>query len=212
MTQLTNFFKKACFWGTLILLGACKGQVAVSDIQNPPQESKADERYANVYRLLDGNWKGEFEIYEDTARQQRDEGRLFQLSLESLKQSSLKRANKIQVKQTYTSESPYFQRVIIEDYYPEKEERVVSKGVNKIQNGKMWCVVQKPDELILHEGHTEGDKTIIWQRNEANPQRVEYFRETVEKNTYEIIGWGYYQGDDLSLMPKYWFYGKYTRY
>ena len=75
----------------------------------------------------------------------------------------------------------------------------------------MWCVVRKPDETVIHKGSLDGKSTIIWQRQEQNPQRVEYFRETVLENTYTIIGWGYYEGDDLNLMPRYWFYGDYKR-
>lgn len=53
--------------------------------------------------------------------------------------------------------------------------------------------------------------TIIWQRTIETPQKVEYFRETVDEKFYEIIGWGYYSEDDLSLSPPFWFYGKYER-
>ena len=211
MTQLTNFLKNVCFISTIFLLNNCQGQVAITNISTPPSQVAEDRKYANIYQLLDGKWKGSFLIYEDIERTKKDEKRRYNLSIESIKHPHLKLVNTIEVKQTYTSESPYFQRVIIEDYYPEKNQRVISNGVNKIQDGKMWCVVKKPDELIVHIGKAEGEKTIIWERSESNPQRVEYFRETVEENTYEIIGWGYYEGDDLELMPKYWFYGKYTR-
>jgi hypothetical protein len=80
-----------------------------------------------------------------------------------------------------------------------------------VQDGKMWCVVHKPDDTVIHEGSTDGPETIIWQRNEQRPQRIEYFRETVKEDSYTIIGWGYYEGDDPTLMPKYWFFGDYKR-
>jgi hypothetical protein len=46
-------------------------------------------------------------------------------------------------------------------------------------------------------------KQVIWQRHEQNPQKVEYFKETVSKDRYTIIGWGYYEGDDITQMPKF---------
>ena len=190
---------------------SCNTQVTVNNIEQVPKVVSEDEPYANVFAILDGVWKGEFFIYEDTVRGQRDEDLLKQIQKVTLNQLPLKQVGKINVKQTYQSESPYFQRVEIEDYYPEKQETIKSKGVNKVQDGKMWCVVQKPDELIIHEGSTDGPKTIIWQRGETSPQRVEYFRETVTEKSYEIIGWGYYEGDDLQLMPRFWFYSKYLK-
>ncbi|NJL76187.1 MAG: hypothetical protein HC892_15380 [Saprospiraceae bacterium] len=120
----------------------------------------------------------------------------------------------IEVEQLYSSKSPYFQKVWIKDTYKDSEGKVKtvkSKGVNKVQGGKMWCVVVKPDETVIHTGRTEGKQTIIWQRHEKNPQKVEYFKETVDTSLYEIIGYGYYDGDELNLSPRYWFYGKYSR-
>jgi hypothetical protein len=56
-----------------------------------------------------------------------------------------------------------------------------------------------------------GEHTIIWQRNEQNPQKIEYFQEEVKDKVYQIIGYGYYEGDDTKRMPRLWFYGRYER-
>lgn len=190
---------------------ACSRQVPINDIQHPPKVSEADQAFADVYQPLDGKWKGKFLIYEDTAREVKNENQLYQLDRTSLERPGLRNAGHIEVEQHYTSESPFFQHVTITDYYPETGKKVVSKGINKVQNGKMWCVVQKPEETVIHEGSLDGDHTIIWQRSEKSPQKVEYFYETVQAGAYEIIGWGYYDGDDLALMPRFWFYGDYQR-
>ena len=113
--------------------------------------------------------------------------------------------------QVYTSESPYFQRVVITDYYPDSDKTEVSTGVNKIEDGKMWCIVDKPTEKIIHHGATRGDDTIIWSSNQKAPQKIEFFQETVGEQFYEIIGYGYYAGDDATISPRLWFYGKYER-
>ena len=159
---------------------------------------------------MDGVWKGQFFIYEDQNRVSKDEIDLKHISFNNIKKEGLVKIDSIDVEQMYISESPYFQRVTITDTYT-SGQKVVSKGVNKIQEGQLWCVVQKPDETVIHHGITEGNRTIIWQRNEDSPQKIEYFKETVSDTSYHIIGWGYYQGDDTKLSPKLWFYAKYQR-
>jgi len=123
----------------------------------------------------------------------------------------LKTLNTIKVKQVYHSESPYFQRVTITDSYPDSGKEEISQGINKIEDGKMWCIVNKPNETVVHYGKTRGEKTIIWQQKQLEPQRIEFFQETVNDQFYEIIGYGYYEGDNIDLTPRLWFYGKYER-
>lgn len=190
----------------------CQNPMEV-DIDTHPKFSKADQAFANVYQPLDGTWKGRFIIYEDTDRKKAKKVDLGNISIENLEKKGLKQIGTIDVKQVYTSESPYFQKVTITDTYPESGKSVVSKGVNKIEGGKMLCVVIKPDEVVVHNGSVDeqDEHTIIWQRSEKNPQKVEYFRETVLETTYEIVGWGYYEGDDRKLSPRLWFHGKYVR-
>ncbi|MCH2081906.1 MAG: hypothetical protein MK226_05910 [Saprospiraceae bacterium] len=196
----------------LLSVQACtQSKIAVDNIEQAPKVQDADKAYADVYKALDGQWKGQFYIYNDTSLVAKDGNILNDISLSSLQRPSLKQVNVIEVEQVYSSDSPYFQKVEITDFYPEKNERVKSVGVNKVQDGKMWCVVHKPDDTVIHEGSMDGPETIIWQRNEQSPQRIEYFRETVRADSYTIIGWGYYEGDDPTLMPKYWFFGDYKR-
>ncbi|MEL7001195.1 MAG: hypothetical protein AAFN93_00525 [Bacteroidota bacterium] len=185
-------------------------QISIDNIENIPSPSADDEIYADVYQPLDGTWKGEFLIYEDTNLKTKDQVELEDIGVEDLNRAGLKQINAIQVTQVYKSISPYFQKVTITDIYPDSDKKEVSNGVNKIQNGKMWCVVRKPNETVIHSGKSEGN-TIFWSRNEPSPQRIEFFKETVLENSYEIIGWGYYEGDDPKLSPKLWFYAKYQR-
>ena len=195
-----------------VLAYSCsQSKIAIDNIEQIPPVTEADQKYANVYQALDGHWKGTFYIYIDTALSEQNPDLLYDISKKSLQRPSLKLSNSIEVTQVYASENPYFQKVTITDFYPSKKETITSTGVNKVQNGKMWCVVHKPDETIIHEGSLDNSETIIWQRDEQNPQRKEYFRETVLDSTYTIIGWGYYEGDDPQKMPKYWFYGNYKR-
>jgi len=183
------------------------------DIDLPPTFTEADQPYKNVYKSLDGTWKGEFIIYEDTKRQKVQRIDLKNISLTNLERNSLKQVGSLQVKQVYTSESPYFQKVTITDFYPDTNQKIISKGVNKIENGQMSCIVNKPDETVIHDGYLDAtdDHTIIWHREETTPQKLEFFRETVLEKTYEIIGWGYYEGDDTKLSPRLWFHGRYIK-
>lgn len=189
----------------------CQSTPAIDDLTIIPEVSEGDKKYANAYQLLDGKWKGQFKIYTDSKRKKKEAIELKNISIKSLTKEGLQLNSTIEVEQVYTSETPYFQRVVITDFYPESGEKVVTKGVNKVQDGKLLCVVIKPDDTVIHDGYLENENTIIWQRTEKSPQKVEYFRETVDEAFYEIIGWGYYSDADLSLSPPYWFYGKYER-
>ncbi len=195
------------FW----VSSSCQNNIAIDNIQDIPKFAKEDQTLANVFKILDGRWKGKFLIFEDKNLVPKDQLDLENISLSSLQKMDLKQINSIDVEQMYSSETPYFQRVTITDFYPDTGQKISSKGVNKIQNGQMWCVVKKPDETVMHKGSTEDNNTIIWQRNEKDPQKIEYFKETVSQQFYEIIGWGYYQGDDPKLSPRLWFYSKYER-
>ena len=196
---------------SILLLWRCTPKAPQTITAHPPTFTTADEPFANVYKILDGTWIGEFTIYEDPNPPPVAEVELKKLTRAQIERPELKISNQIKVKQVYTSESPYYQTVTITDTYPDTGKQEVSRGANKVENGKMWCVVNKPTETIIHEGSTDGPSTIIWQSNQASPQKIEYFYESVDEQFYEIIGYGYYDGDDTSLSPRLWFYGKYAR-
>jgi hypothetical protein len=115
------------------------------------------------------------------------------------------------VLQHYVSESPYFQRVIIQDSFPTTGKSINSQGYNKVEDGALLCVVRKPDETVVHQGILEEPHTIVWRRKLDAPFKEEYFRETVRGDVYEIVGWGYYGDVDTTLSPPLWFHGRYER-
>ncbi|MEL6254923.1 MAG: hypothetical protein AAFR87_23150, partial [Bacteroidota bacterium] len=84
-------------------------------------------------------------------------------------------------------------------------------GYNKVEDTQILCVVNKPDEQVIHQGMVPADSTIIWGRDLRDPTKVEYFYEEIKANTYFIVGWGYYGEDDPELTPKTWFYAAYER-
>ena len=174
----------------------------------------SNEPFANAFKVLDGKWQGIFHIYEDSRGQQANETQPKEISLEHLKSLPLTETMTLEVEQHYQSTSPYYQTVKIIDTYTKEDgtkEVVKSSGVNKVEKGKLWCIVDKPDEQIVHSGEWDGKNTIIWQRNIKKPLKIEYFKETVEADTYSIIGWGYYGDDDPKKSPKMWFYAAYKR-
>ena len=199
----------------LLIVGkGCDSAVVEREMDmSEPVAVPSDKHLADVFKPLDGTWKGTFLIYEDQNGQQVGQIEPSQVSEAHLNSLTLKQTGIVSVKQVYSSSSPYFQEVQIEDTYLEngKEKTVASHGVNKIQGGEMWCVVQKPDEKVVHRGSTDGEHTIIWGRSVREPLKVEYFRETVLSDTYEIIGYGYYGSDDPKLTPRIWFHGNYAR-
>ena len=194
--------------------GCGQVQVTIEDISRPPQETSGDKKYADVFKPWDGIWEGKFFVYVDERGQSETAAQPKNLSREHFETLPLKQQLVLEVRQEYRSESPYFQRVkIIDKYLTEAgEEKVLeSRGVNKIQDGKMWCVVVKPDETVIHSGTRGDEHTIIWQRELHEPIKIEYFKETVSDSTYSILGWGYYGNDKPHLSPRYWFRGEYKR-
>ncbi len=202
---------------TLGLSQSCDTQSGppIENIDIVPEVTAADQALANVYQPLDGTWEGQFYIYIDTMGQAPGKALPKDITAYDFSNSeSWYLSQVIEVRQEYTSETPYFQRVKIIDTYRDtdgEQHTIESKGVNKIQDGKMWCVVLKPDDTVIHEGSTDGARTIIWQRDIREPLKIEYFRETVEDSSYQIYGWGYYGDDNPELTPRMWFHGDYQR-
>ncbi|MFQ5771865.1 MAG: hypothetical protein ACE5HX_15125, partial [bacterium] len=201
------------YWGLFNLM-SCQAQVAIDDISNAPKVIPSDKKLADVFKPLDGAWVGKFYIYLDEFGQSSENPKPKNFDKEIFKKPSLKLQRVVEVQQKYISESPYFQRVTINDTYGDErgvKKGVTSYGVNKVQDGKLWCVIVKPDEKVIHSGSTEGEQTIVWQRNIRKPLKIEYFKETVLDDEYTISGWGYYGDDDPDLSPRYWFHGIYKR-
>ncbi len=195
----------------LFLASTCGQKNTIDDLDFIPETSLLDKPYENVFKMLDGEWKGVFKIYEDKTLSDTARTDLESLNLDIILYSGLVLIDSISVHQKYSSESPYFQRVEITDYYPKTNIKEVSKGVNKIQDGKMYCIVKKPTETIIHQGKMRGKETIIWSSYKKIPLKREYFQETVTADSYEIIGYGYYDDDDEGQTPRLWFYGNYAR-
>lgn len=197
----------------LIFIGCAQriGSLDQNMTELPP--SAADQPLANVYQALEGSWSGEFIIYEHPLGQEFEVVIPKEPSASFLKSLHLKETNRIKVRQEYISTSPFYQKVKIVDTYTDGGtiKNVESFGVNKVEGGQLWCIVQKPNEKIVHRGTSPSKDVIIWQGEDSDPFRQEYFYETVHKDTYEIVGYGYYGADDPRKNPKVWFYGKYTR-
>ncbi|WP_020527926.1 hypothetical protein [Flexithrix dorotheae] len=210
----SDFFLK----GTQIICAILLSFLFISCSENKESNQEAalisNQDYKNVFKPLDGNWKGKFYVYSDKRGQTKEPAQPDQIDEKYLEKLPLKEELVIDVAQTYVSENPYFQKVMITDTYPSANgemNSVKSEGFNKVENGKLVCVVNKPDEKVVHQGRLDQEHTIIWSRNISNPLKIEYFRETVRQDSYTIIGWGYYGDDNPKLSPKTWFRGDYKK-
>jgi len=174
-----------------------------------PAFDPEDSIYAGVFLAWDGNWEGKFIIYSDPLGQQSRASE--RILIDSSFINKLPVSQVIQVHQRYKSISPYYQEVQITDSHIKNNDTidVESMGVNKVENGKLWCVVQKPEERVVHNGILKKPNTLIWYRHETSPLRKEYFVEEVHDNSYTIMGYGYYGDDNPTLEPRTWFYAKY---
>lgn len=176
--------------------------------------SPQNDKYAYVFKPLDGRWKGKFYVYTDSTGQHKGKSKPANIDSVYLAGLPLKTEQVIDVEQYYESIDPFNQKVIIKDTYVDENDHtqiIESNGVNKVENGDLICIVNKPEEKIVHHGQLEDDHIIIWERHLEDPLTIEYFREIVNNQKYTIYGWGYYGNDDPTLTPKTWFYGDYRR-
>lgn len=196
------------FFG-LTIVSKCQPGQPTPDLSAPTYSLK-DSIYNGVFAPWDGIWTGQFTIYSNPSGQkQRLSGDDIRIDSTIIKKFELSQI--IQVYQKYQSITPYYQKVEITDTYLEKNDTVTieSYGVNKVQDGELWCLVKKPKELVVHKGIWDKPNTLIWHRYELNPLRKEYFVEEVLDNYYTIMGYGYYGDDNPDLEPRTWFYAKY---
>ena len=199
------------FFLLFFIMWSCSSSKQTTADLSPPIFKTGDEIHKDVFKKLDGIWKGAFIIYEDDNPVDAAEVDLSRITLKDIEALDLKEINRIEVRQKYTSVNPYFQKVEIEDKDLNSGAMIVSKGINKVENGKLVCVVQKPDEVIVHEGMVPEEGTIIWFSEQKKPLKKEYFVEKVDDEYYEIVGYGYYEGHDLDKTPQLYFYALYKK-
>lgn len=179
------------------------------------KNSDEKQKYlSNVFKPWDGNWSGDFIVYLDTLGQQKGNAQPTDIDFDIINKPSFILQSVIKADHIYKSVSSFRQEGIITDIVTSgsgKPDTIKSKAVNEVKNGKLKCLVYKPNELGIHEGKYLGDNTIVWQRSLSNPLKIEYFKETVRDGHYKIIGWGYYGKDNPTLTPRYWFYADYMK-
>jgi hypothetical protein len=189
-----------------VVLGYCN-----NDLPKYPHQTEIGAAN-NIYKKLDGKWKGVFYIYEFENPGNIDPFPMIYDSSFSL-DDSYKIIDSVLVEQQYVSISKDIQRVnIIDKFISDGEEVIIySSGTNSVENGNLYCSINKPEEIVNHQGYSPEEGVIIWHREKLNPLSIEYFYERVSDNLYSIIGWGYYGQDDLNTGPKTWFKAEYNR-
>lgn len=200
----------------LFSLLACQSKVAIENMDTAPSIEKSDEKFENVFQFLEGQWEGQLKVFEDLSPTKRNKKVLNQLDMSYLRNPSLKLQRIANVQRSYQSESPYFQRIEIQETYYDEEgkelEQLAYKGVNKVQKGNLWSVLQgRGDTLTLRAGKKRKDDGISWKHSEKSPYRMDYVEEKRQENILELIGFAYQPGDNPKLMPRFWYYGRYER-
>lgn len=200
--------KLSFFIVAVVLINACQSPQGKEPASPPPS------RLANVFQPLDGKWRGKFYVYTNPEGQSNSGSQPKELSKEFLKSLPLVIKDSVEVEQHYYSNSPFLQQVKIMDTYFQDDgtlRTVLSEGYNQVKDGRLICLINKPEEKVMHSGSWDGDNTIKWERNKEDPLVIEFFLETVEDSVYTILGWGYYGEDDPELNPKTWFFAEYYR-
>lgn len=189
-----------------------KSKSSLNPADNTGDESPA-EKYRKVYQSLVGEWRGDFVVYEDTRGQIR--GRPVRvISDDYMNSLPLKEVNRIAVMHRYTATDDFTVVAEIEDRWNDENGKEVLSAYpaeNNVRGDDLFCIVDKPEEKVIHKGFIDKEGFIIWSRNEELPLRKEYFKEKAVGDTYSIIGYGYYGDDDPSLSPKMWFKGIYKK-
>ncbi len=183
-------------------------------VPNPEAVPDPSQALANVFSPWDGHWKGVFRIFADTSGLNNQEALPRIEDPAYILEGPFKETMRIEVEQFYESVSPFRQTVRIIDSYLDaagQTQDVESSGFNVVIGDSLFCVVNKPDEQVVHTGIARDPQIIIWERDLRNPLKIEYFFEKVQADTYSILGWGYYGEDDPSQGPKSWFYGEYVK-
>ncbi|MBK7380029.1 MAG: hypothetical protein IPJ03_13635 [Ignavibacteriales bacterium] len=197
---------------TVLLFWGCNSQN--SDSKNNTAKKNSEQKYSDVLKPLDGQWQGEFKVYIDTLGQRAGLAQPKEIDFDSIKKSSLKLQSVIKAKHIYKSITPFRQEGEIIDIITKSDggaDTIISKAINFIEDGKLKCIVTKPNETVIHDGEYLGNNKIVWHRKLSNPLKIEYFKESVVDNHYIIIGWGYYGNDDPKLTPRIWFYADYIK-
>ena len=99
----------------VVAVSGCNPDVTVDDRTRRPRPTAADARWAGVFRVLDGSWRGSFHIYERPGGQAAGPVRPRDLAVEPFPPRGLELRQTMEAEQTYRSETPYFQRVVIRD-------------------------------------------------------------------------------------------------
>jgi hypothetical protein len=204
--------------GLWLLAWACTAPPAEQGTQTATaaenKENFAKEAHAGVFAPWDGHWRGTFFMYQDTSQRDTGQAQPRISSREALQARPLQLTDSLKVEQFYASENPFYQTVRILDTYREADgslRQVESTGYNAVTDTGLVCVVNKPDEQVVHQGSSPDSAILIWARDLRDPLKIEYFYEEVLGDTYYIAGWGYYGGDDPARPPKLWFYAEYER-
>ncbi|MFK7926175.1 MAG: hypothetical protein AB8H47_29775 [Bacteroidia bacterium] len=183
-------------------------------IPNPEAVPDPSPALANVFAPWDGHWKGSFRIFQDTSGLETHPAKVRIEDPNYILKGPFKETMQIAVEQFYESTNPWRQTVKIIDTYTDgsgQVQKVESSGFNVVVGDSLFCIVNKPDEQVVHTGITRDPQIIIWERDLRTPLKIEYFFEQVQGDTYSILGWGYYGEDDPLKGPKSWFYGEYVK-
>ena len=179
--------------------------------EKPYQISTADEKLANVFKKLDGTWKGNYVTIKDIDPILRTSIDLENLVLEYVTKPGLTLINNLEGEHVLSSKSPYLQEFSFYDFYPKEKKTRVSTGANKVENGKIYRVIKNEKETITLNGTIKNDSTLTWSFQQDVPQRIEFYQETISDKFIEVIGYSYDELDRLDLGPRKWYYGKFVR-
>ena len=140
---------------------------------------------SNVFRAWDGEWEGEFIIYDANGGQR-----------------------VIETRHHYRSRDDTFQDVEIVDRMPDGTT-IRKRAENVLEGGRLFCRVYFEDGRLEVEHHgVFQDGHILWSSRDEQGRIRQVFRERVQDDVYFIDGFGIY-GPDREVVEIY--VGRYRR-
>jgi len=191
---------------SVLVAAGCSRQVAPNDTSREPEHSAADSAFSGVFSPWNGTWQGRYFVYEDFGAQKSGttppkspddfEGLVLQLAVKT----------SFGITAQFAAGSPLFQKVVMEES-TQRADGVVKdqyRGVRKVQDGRLFWVMDRAGSSIAMEGESLGPGKMVWRRKAANGSVAETRYETVSGSSIRITGWIYGDEDDEALSPRLW--------
>ncbi len=182
---------------------ACKGNSNRAQ-QTSPSKSKAV--FTELIKPLEGTWKGKIYTYSDPRGQVDEAAQPKDFSPKLIIARPTRTEQVTDITETYISDGEFSQRVKVVEKQKGKQI-YTNHGFRKVEDGIIVNSINKLTGTEKRIGYKDAENNLNWTREERQPQLLEFFKHIRKEDKIRVIGWGYYEGDDLTKAPRIWYLG-----